>query len=157
MRGKYFSGVVMVLAAGLALGGCDNKHKSDSAKEENGHAKIVVGNTKIEAADEHGGPVALPESMPPYAAVYPGADVRAVVTTNQESMTAMITYVTTAKPEDVLAFHKKNAQEAGLTDTQDVQVGGLWHFAAEDKAKKINLTVTIVAEDGKYSVQETYK
>src|ERR1700687_1201988 len=52
--------------------------------------------------------MALPSDLPVYAQVYPGADVKAVVVTAGGPMGSMISYVTSAKPELVLAFHKKN-------------------------------------------------
>ncbi|MDE2182756.1 MAG: hypothetical protein KGJ78_07015 [Alphaproteobacteria bacterium] len=156
MGKNIFTTIAILAGITLALGGCDDKHKSET-RTEDGHATITFGNTKVQVADDHASGVTLPANMPAYAAVYPGADVRAVVTTNDASMTAMITYATTAKPGDVLAFHKKNAAAAGLDMSQDVQLGGVWHFAAQKKSGDANLTVTIVAENGRYSVQETYK
>ena len=143
--------VCIVAALAFALGGCDDKGKSGKPSQ----ATLLVGKTKIEVAEDRGANIALPSDLPRYAAVYPGAEVRAVVTVHDPSMAAMITYVTTAKPADVVAFHKKNAAAAGLEPSQDMQMGGIWHFAAQKN--DAHLTITVVAENDGYSVQETYK
>ena len=150
---RTFSCIAAAVSLALALGGCDDKGKP--SKPPAGQATLVLGKTRIQVAEDRGASIALPSDMPGYAAVYPGAEVRAVVTLHDEAMAAMITYVTTAKPADIIAFHKKNAAAAGLEPSQDMQADGIWHFAAQKKGS--HLTVTVVAENEAFSVQETYK
>jgi hypothetical protein len=155
MGKEIFTGLALVAALGLALGGCDDKPNKQQTK--NGQATLRVGNTEVRVADDHAPDVALPSNLPPYAAVYPGGRVRAVVTTSEADIDAMITYTTTAKPQDVLAFYKRNTASAGLETSQDLEVGGIWNFAAQKKDGEANLSVIIMAENGRYTVQETYR
>jgi hypothetical protein len=156
MNKRFVCGVAFVAAMGIVLGGCDNK--SDKHRDGDGQAEVNIGNVKVRAKDEHSlAVIPLPQNMPSYAAVYPGADVKAVLTVNEAEMGTMISYTTNAKPEDVMAFYKKNAEAASLEGIQEVKAAGLWNFMAKGKNSAANLTVTMVTENGKLTVQETYK
>ncbi len=156
MNKCFLGGMAFVVAFGLVLGGCGKK--SDQNKQGDGQATVNIGNVNVTAKDEHStATIPLPQNMPSYAAVYPGADVKAVVTVNQADMGTMISYTTNASPEDVIAFYKKNAEAASLEGAQEVRVAGVWNFGAKGKNSAANITVTMVAENGRLSVQEAYK
>ena len=152
MDARRIAALAAVMA--LMLGSCDNKPK---AHQDTGNHAVVLGNTKVEVKGEGSSDrVELPSNMPAYAAIYPGADVRSYVSTsNGGPFTAMITYRTKGPPADVIAFYKKQAAAAGLTTSQETNLGTLWTFGAQRGQSQ--LTVAMVAENGEYSVQETYR
>lgn len=156
MDKRILGGVALVLACGLALGGCDNK--SAKVKHKNGKATVTIGNTKVQVKDENStASIPLPAHMPAYAAVYPGSDVKAVVTMNEEETGTMISYSTPAKPDDIIAFYKKNAKTSALETAHEMRIPGAWTFAAQGKDSDKTITITITSDGGVQSVQEVYK
>lgn len=140
---------------GLVLGGCDDKPKASGQQE--GHAVLTAGNTRIEVKGEGSSVrVELPKELPAYAAVYPGADVRSFVATGAGGpVSAIITYRTNASPAEVMAFHKQRAAAAGMTTSQETDLGSIRTFGAQKGQAQVN--VTLVAEQGAYSVQVAYR
>jgi len=156
MNKPVLCSVALVLAFGLVLGGCDNK--SAKVKHRNGQATVTMGNTKVQMKEDgSSASIPLPANMPGYAAVYPGSDVKAVVTMNAEEVGTMISYTTSAKPDDVIAFYKKNAQAASLESVNEMRMAGAWTFAAQANDSEKTLTVTITSDGDAQSVQEVYK
>ena len=154
MNKRLLCGVAVMAAFGLVLGGCGKK--PDKNKE--GQATVTFGNTKVQAKDENStAAIPLPPNMPAYAAVYPGGNVMAVVTMSDEETGTMISYSTKAKPEDVIAFYKKNAKAASLESLHEMQIAGAWTFAAQSKDSEKTVTVTIMANEGEQQVQEVYR
>jgi hypothetical protein len=156
MNKRFLCGAALVLAFGVVLGGCDNK--SNKNRDDQGQASVNIGNVNVRVKGENSfANIPLPQNMPSYAAVYPGADVKAVVTVNEAELSTMISYTTNAKPDDVLAFYKKNAEAASLEGINELRMAGIWSFSAKGKDSAANLTVTMVTENGRLSVQEAYK
>ncbi len=142
-------GATLLLASVVALGGCDNK--SDKQKQAPGFKM------KVALDENHSATlgVNLPEKMPPYARVFPGANVMSVVDMTAAQMGWMVAYEVPAQPKEVLAFHKKNATDAGLKMTNETTIQGSLNYTA--KKGDASLSVTIMAKDGGTFVQETYK
>lgn len=152
MNKRLACGLSIALALGLVLGGCGKK------SEKEGQTTVKVGNVEARVKDENStASIPLPQNMPAYAAVYPGADVKAVVTVNQAETGTMISYTTSAKPDDIIAFYKKNAEAASLESVNEIRMQGAWQFSAQSKDAKSIITVTISTENGMQAVQEVYK
>jgi hypothetical protein len=151
-------GFILALAGAAALSGCDN-HKD---KSKDGGTSATSWGMKIQLDKDHAAMMGatLPANLPAYAMVYPGADVKGVVTMTempQAPWTGVIHYETAAKPDEVLAFYKKNAADAGLNEATEAQIGKMQHFTAK-KASGALLSVNIAPHDnGSTFVEEQYK
>ena len=97
---------------------------------------------------------AATDGPPAFASVYPGGEVDGppVLATGPDGPGGLVTYLTDAKPETVIAFHRANAEAAGLSSVMAMNQGDARAYgAADDKA---NLQVVAAPmPDGRTSVQ----
>jgi hypothetical protein len=150
MNKRILCCVALVAATGLMLGGCGKK-------SDKGQTTVRIGNVEISGkAQQSGETISLPSNMPSYAAIYPGGNVKAVVTMGQPVTGTMISYTTNASPEDVLAFYKKNAEAASLVNINEIRMSVAWQFSAQKPDSEHAITVTISQEEGAQSVQQVY-
>jgi hypothetical protein len=153
MNKRILCGVSAFMALGLVLGACGKK----SENKDKGQATVKIGNVEITAKSQQSGEtVSLPSNMPSYAAIYPGGDVKAVVTMSQPATGTMISYTTNAGAEDVIAFYKKNAEAASLQNINEIRMSVAWQFSAQKANSEHAITVTVRTEEGATSVQEVY-
>ena len=153
MNKRFLCGVSIVMALGLVLGACGKK----SEKQDKGEATVKIGNVEITAKSQQSGEtVSLPSNMPSYAAIYPGGDVKAVVTMSQPAPGTMVSYTTNAGTEDVIAFYKKNAEAASLQNINEIRMPVAWQLSAQKPNAEHAITVTITTERGVTAVQEVY-
>ena len=151
MNKRFLCGVSIVMALGLVLGACGKK------SEKQGQTTVKIGNVEVTAKSQQSGePVSLPANMPSYAAIYPGGDVKAVVTMSQPAPGTMVSYTTNAGTEDVIAFYKKNAEAASLQNINEIRMSVAWQFSAQKPNAEHAITVTITTERGVTAVQEVY-
>lgn len=137
-------GTLVVAVSALTLGACDNKEQKpkDTPKFQ----------IELDKGAVAGSGLSLPKNMPAYAKVYPGADVIAVV--DNKYIGVMVSYETSAPPDEVIAFHKKNIADAGLEIRHEAVIQGTTIFSA--KKDKQTLSVTVAGQDGKTMVQLNY-
>ena len=151
MDKRFLFGVSIVMALGLVLGACGKK------PEKQGQTTVKIGNMEVSAKSRQSGEtVSLPPNMPSYAAIYPGGDVKAVVTISQPATGTMISYTTNASTEDVIAFYKKNAEAASLENINEMNMSVAWQFSAQKPNSQHAITVMVRTEEGARSVQEVY-
>ncbi|HUO97302.1 MAG TPA: hypothetical protein VMU01_01455 [Rhizomicrobium sp.] len=149
MDNRYL--VITLLAAAVALGGCDGKPKQQEQKLPGLNMKVQVDATHSVTMG-----VKLPGNMPPYAQVYAGADVKSVVDLSSAGFGYVITYEAPAQPEEVLDFYRKNAAAAGLQTQDDSRVQNAFNFAAHKDGTTERMSVTLAAKDGGTFVQLRY-
>jgi hypothetical protein len=97
----------------------------------------------------------LPDHMPAYAKVYPGADVQGVVDLTSAGMGWVVNYTVPARPKDVLDFYKKNSAAEGLETKNDSVIGQAFDFSA--RKNDAYVSVMIDGKDGGTFVQLKYK
>ena len=150
--GKRYIGITCLMATAVVLGACDNK--SNQPKQKTG----IQLNIQMDKTHSATIGAALPDHIPPYAEVYPGADVMAVVDLTAADMGMMITYSTPAQPTEVLAFYKKNAAASNMETTSDSAIQGTLLYAARKKdGSHAQVSLSIGSKDGGSVVQVTYK
>jgi hypothetical protein len=154
MNKRILCCVALIAASGLMLGACGKK----SDKERQGQTTVKIGDMEVSGTTQQAGEtVPLPPNMPSYAAIYPGGEVKAVVTMGGQPVTGtMISYTTSASPEELIAFYKKNAEAASLQNVNEIRMSTAWHFSAQKPDNEHAITVTISQENGKQSVQQVY-
>lgn len=157
---RIISNILLGVAFGAAvtLGGCDN-HKNKSNEGQPGVAGLKL-NIPLDATHSATMGAALPDNMPDYAKVYPGAQVLGVVSMTDmptAPWTATVQYTTAAKPEAVLAFYKQNAAAAGLNKATNTQIGKMLSYTAKKEGGTEYVTINIAPKDAGTFVQEFYK
>jgi hypothetical protein len=118
-------------------------------------ASAAVGRT---TATETSGSAALDQpaagGAPAFAVVYPGATIEddPVLTTGPEGPGGLVTYLTDAPPEDVIAFHRGRAEAAGLSSVMAMNQGDARAYGAA-KARTNLQVVAAPTPEGRTSVQ----
>lgn len=93
---------------------------------------------------------------PAFAALYPGAvlDAPAVIASSASGPGGLATYTTSADPDAVIAFHRANAEAAGLSSANVMEQGAARAYGATSADGDKNLQVVASAtEAGPTSVQ----
>ncbi len=118
----------------------------------------------------HGGSVSLnggkmtlskqvPDSLPSYVKVYPGAVITAVMDNKEQG--GVIAFDVTDPPETVMDFYKKAAADAKFSDTLDSWALNQDHSGSHvlmwsEKGGKRSLSATVEVKDGKTHVGLLY-
>jgi len=94
---------------------------------------------------------------PPFASLYPGAtaDAPAIVASGDAGEGGMVTFRTAASPDEVIAYYRDRADEAGLRPVMGMNQGDARAYGAADGAPdgaKLQV-VAAPAEGGATSVQ----
>jgi hypothetical protein len=150
---KYFA--VAMIGAAVTLSGCGKSNtktytddKGNNVSVSNGgdgHVTITGANgEKVEFGA--GANAKMPSDIP----LYPGAKVTASFTgQGKEGSGGMVTFTTTASPDDVIAFYKQKADALGLAQTMNMDMGGTKSYvAANDKTKRTMSITATKASDG---------
>lgn len=149
----------------FCLAGCDDRSKTEDAPAQAATA----------ATEEKTAPVSPPESeiapapeavtaavpaapgAPAYAALYPGAalDQPATTAAGPDGEGGLVTFTTAATPDEVVAFYRTRAEEAGLTSVMGMNQGDARAYgAAGGQAGATNLQVVAApGAGGETSVQ----
>lgn len=93
---------------------------------------------------------------PAFAVIYPGGviDESAAPTRSEAGPGGIVTYVTAASPDDVIAFHRARAEAEGLASVMAMNQGEARAYGAHSTADGGNLSVFATpVEDGGTSVQ----
>lgn len=91
---------------------------------------------------------------PSFAVIYPGGalETEPVTATAEGSDGGMVTYLTDADPEAVIAFHRRQAEAAGLASIMAMNQGDARAYGAA-KAQSNLQVVASPTSDGRTSVQ----
>ena len=133
MRHAVLSTVLGLCLIGLAAcGKKDDSPKVETRTQGDGTQSVTVTDNKGTQVTMAG--AGSSASMPAYAPMYPGATVEATVTTPNQG--GMVAFKTSASAQDVIAFYKKAAGDAGFKDNLDMTTGDAITFSASDPGGK---------------------
>lgn len=137
--------VFALAVVGLSLAAC-GKPDAESAPA----AKVSDGAVSVAA-----GPAATAATLPDFAPIYPGSEMKSTATGIGDAKTngGMAVFVTPDSPDQVLAFYREKARAAGLEVQLDADMGAARQFAANDEASGRLLQVIVSAQAGMSQVQ----
>ena len=147
----------------FCLAGCDDRSRTEEAQAK---APTAAPGEKAAPAPVEAPPppdVALPAVVPvapgapTFAALYPGAslDQPATTATGPDGEGGLVTFHTEATPDEVVAFYRALAEEAGLTSVMGMNQGDARAYGAaggSDGATNIQV-VAAPGEGDRTSVQ----
>ncbi|MFN3537676.1 MAG: hypothetical protein ACK4Y4_09540 [Brevundimonas sp.] len=97
--------------------------------------------------------LAAPDA-PAFAVIYPGGVINEAEAPSESGAGGIVTYVTTASPDAVIAFHRTRAEAEGLASVMAMNQGEARAYGAHSTADGGNLSVFATpGEDGGTSVQ----
>jgi hypothetical protein len=149
----------------LCLAGCDDRSRTEKAPAQASLAApdqmtAPASPSEGEAAPAPGAMTAdIPAApgAPAYAALYPGAalDQPATTAAGPDGEGGLVTFTTAATPDEVVAFYRPRAEEAGLTSVMGMNQGDARAYgAAGGQAGATNLQVVAApGAGGETSVQ----
>ncbi|WP_395944933.1 hypothetical protein [Brevundimonas sp.] len=149
----------------FCLAGCGDRSKTEETPPPEAAVaapseKIAPPQTPAEAAPPvEASEVVLPAApgAPTYAALYPGAalDQPATTAAGPDGEGGLVTFRTDATPDEVVAFYRDRAEQAGLTTVMGMNQGDARAYgAAGGNAGSTNLQVVAApGEAGETSVQ----
>lgn len=146
------------LTAMSALAACSGAKEDETAasppQAETPASAVVTGTRTSESSGS--APLAQPaaDGAPAFAVVYPGATIEddPVVATGPEGPGGLVTYLTDAPPEAVIAFHRERAEAAGLSSVMAMNQGDARAYGAA-KARANLQVVAAPTPEGRTSVQ----
>ena len=149
IRAVAASGLLLGLLAACGPGAPKEGQASIDTKK--GTATINLGGGSLSTIG-----IKAPDNLPPYAQVYPGAEVKSAVTgIGGGPGSGMLALGTADSADQVLAFYKKGAAAAGLKTETDSTMGQLRSFVARDGERTLNLT--LAPQGAQTFAQITYK
>jgi len=145
--------ILCVVAVALPAAACGKKEEKNvtvttpegnvTMSQSGGKFTVNADNGKSSVTIASNG-AASAASVPAYVSVYPGAKVvSTVVGAGNGNGGGMVVYTTSAAPEDVIAFHKKLAEGAGLAQTATMNMQGTLSYTASDEKTKRTMQVTV--------------
>lgn len=147
------AGMMVLSACGQAdapKAGAQTPPAEASAREEPATTTAPI------AAAEPAGPVAerAAEGAPGFAVVYPGGVIEAdpVTATAAGASGGLVTYLTDADPEAVIAFHRREAERAGLASVMAMNQGEARAYGAAKDQNNLQVVASPTPE-GRTSVQ----
>jgi hypothetical protein len=133
---KAYMAAAMIIAA--ALGGCSGGGESSASAAPYGPVSVASSTAP---------------TPPAYAPLYPGAVLESSAESGGTSASATITFHTTAKPSDVIAFYRHAAQVSRLDSTFSSQSGDDELFSAGRQGSEDGMQVIVTPAEGGASVQ----
>jgi hypothetical protein len=150
---RIWSAALMIGLAGLA--GCDGQAAPTevAAVSEGNDAR---GATESEPASASAD-VPPADATPEFASIFPGGviDGDPLSATSDTSTGGLLTYVTDADPEAVIAFHRQKAEGAGLASVMAMNQGEARAYGAAREHNNLQV-VASPAPDGRTSVQMSW-
>ncbi|WP_029417007.1 hypothetical protein [Brevundimonas bacteroides] len=146
------------LAAMGSLAACsglkDDDEAATSPETETPGAVSISGTAASEPSGSTVPAQPATDGAPAFAVVYPGATIQAdpVVATGPEGPGGLVTYLTDAPPEAVIAFHRERAEAAGLSSVMAMNQGDARAYGAA-KARASLQVVAAPTPEGRTSVQ----
>jgi len=150
--------VLCAVAVAFLVASCGKKEeKNVTVSTPEGNVSVSSGGGQVTMQSDNGkssvtiasNGSASAASVPSYVSVYPGAKVTStVIGAGGGNGGGMVIYTTDASPDAVIAFHKKQAEGAGLKQTVDMNMQGTLTYAATDEKTKHSMQVTVTKADG---------
>lgn len=146
----------------FCLAGCDRSAQPVEAKAALEESAPVVADAAPSAAAAPavvGGaaPAAAADGAPSFAVLYPGAQVEGqpLAAGGEAGPGGLVTFTTSASPDDVVAFYRERAEKAGLRSVAGMNQGDTRAYgAAADATNGASLQVVATpTETGETSVQ----
>lgn len=137
------------LAFGLGLAACEpTAPPRDSVAED----RTVSQKAEMPASGENNGTAIVPvvPGAPAFAVVYPGGVVQGdpVVAAAGASAGGIVTYVTDANPDTVIAFHREKAEAAGLASVTAMNQGDARAYGAAKDLSNLQVVASPIPESG---------
>ncbi len=150
---------VVAVVVTVAIAGCDERAATPSAK-----ADIAAGEQgRAEAAAASPAPPAPAASsgegsVPQFAALYPNAEVEGepLAAGGAAGPGGMVTFVTDAQPDAVIAFYRERAEAAGLATMMSLNQGAARAYGAQKQATGASVNVVAAPVEDRTSVQLTW-
>lgn len=151
---KRFLAVIAVSCAALLPAACNQSGESDAAAETPLAAPAPAAESVTEAEPPVSPPPPAPAAgapaapgAPAFAALYPGAtlDAPAVTASGAAGPGGLATYTTEADPDAVIAFHRAQAEAAGLSSAMAMNQGEARAYGAANPASGASLQVVASA------------
>lgn len=144
----------------FCLAGCDRSAQSVETKAAPEASAPAVADATPPAAEAPavvGGAASAADGPPSFAVVYPGAQVdgQPLAAGGEAGPGGLVTFTTTASPDDVVAFYRERAEKAGLRSVAGMNQGDTRAYgAAADAVNGASLQVVATpTETGVTSVQ----
>lgn len=145
----------------FCLAGCDRSAQPVEAKAAPEASAPTVADATPPAAEAPavvgGAAPAAADGAPSFAVLYPGAQVdgQPLAAGGEAGPGGLITFTTTASPDDVVAFYRERAEKAGLRSVAGMNQGDTRAYgAAADAVNGASLQVVATpTESGETSVQ----
>ncbi|WP_295246056.1 hypothetical protein [uncultured Brevundimonas sp.] len=144
----------------FCLAGCDRSAQPVEAKAAPEASAPTVSDVTPPAAAAPavgGGAASAADGPPSFAVVYPGAQVdgQPLAAGGEAGPGGLITFTTSASPDDVVAFYRERAEKAGLRSVAGMNQGETRAYgAAADAVNGASLQVVAMpTETGETSVQ----
>ncbi|MEQ7156495.1 hypothetical protein [Brevundimonas aurifodinae] len=156
---KRFWAVAVCVTAIGGLGACKGADTPDQTPApvtaETG-APASTDPVSANAPQVSADPAALPiaEGAPSFAVLYPGGSVEGepVIATGSAGPGGLVTYLTDAAPEAVIAFHRQKAEAAGLASVMAMNQGEARAYGAARDGDNLQVVASPTPE-GRTSVQ----
>jgi hypothetical protein len=152
----------------MGVGACGGDEPPPPAEEPEAAAEVAASEPAAAASDEAtpaaAGEADLSEAAaspaapgaPAFAVIYPGSAIQPPdeETGDAAGPDGVVTYVTSATPDEVVAFHRARAEAEGLASVMAMNQGEARAYGAHDTDSGANLSVFATPrEDGGASVQ----
>ena len=149
------------LSAALAMAGCSQPADEDTAPAA--EANVVTAGAAPDAAEgpttSHADAAVEPAApgAPEFAVIYPGGAPKAAAASMQgpAGPGGRVEFVTSATPDEVVAFYRQRAEAAGLKSINTLSRDEVRGYAAGDGASGAGKLINVVAtplEDGQTDV-----
>ena len=154
---------VVAVVMTVAIAGCDERAATPSATPS-AKADIAAGaQSRAEAAAASPAPPAPAAisgegSVPQFAALYPNAEVEGepLAAGGAAGPGGMVTFVTDAQPDAVIAFYRERAEAAGLATMMSLNQGAARAYGAQKQATGASVNVVAAPSEDRTSVQLTW-
>lgn len=145
----------------FCLAGCDRSAQSVEAKAAPKASAPTVADATPPSAEAPavvgGAASAAADGAPSFAVLYPGAQVdgQPLAAGGESGPGSLVTFTTTASPDEVVAFYRERAEKAGLRSVAGMNQGETRAYgAAADAVNGASLQVVATpTETGETSVQ----
>jgi hypothetical protein len=161
MSSRLAAAAALALTALVVVSGCRPKTESAPPPEtaDAAPAATTAAQPTPEPTSAAVAPAARPAvaGAPAYAAIYPGGELDGAPTAASGAAGdgGLVTYVTEARPDDVIAFYKERAEAAGLASTAGMNQGEARAYGASEPGDA-GASLQVVASpttEGETSVQ----
>lgn len=158
---------VVAVILTVAIAGCDERAATpaaqirvDTAQAEEGRAETLP----PVAAPDASGPgsthdaVPVNAAVPQFAIVYPNAEVKGepLLAASSAGPGGVVTFVTDAQPDDVIAFYRERAEAAGLATMMSLNQGAARAYGAQKQTTGASVNVVAAPSEDRTSVQLTW-